>query len=701
MKVTSRKTIAMLSAGILTLSCIPAEMFPVSATSAVTENALQLGAPVTIDNNLVCEVLEQKEDETFLLKITDVKDTTITSLTFPEEYDGYPIQFVELGDSVFKGCKNLTEITLPDEISAIPKKAFYDCTSLTTVNASNVTEIESDAFRNCTSLTTLNVSENVVKMGEDALYHTAIFNEQYDEDGNEAVIKYFNNWVIGLKSNLSENEKDIVIQEGTVGIANSSIRRINSVQLPSTLKYIGDRAFQNQYPYNNLSEMNLPEGLISIGSYAFESTDLKEITIPSTVESVGSYAFSKTKIETVVVESGVKEINDYAFNDCSNLKTVTIGDNVQKMGTHVFSNDTALTDVTIGDGTEEIGERAFEGDRALLNVTIGEGLKELQYRIFAKCTFLKKIDLPDSLTSISNGAFSDSALMENGLSPLKYADNWLIGYNSNNTDDSEVTVKKGTVGIAPDALYRHQMETLNLPDSLKYINSGAISYTGNLQTVTLPQGLEIIGTEAFKLSGLSEITIPESVEYIGDAAFWDDNLEKITILNPNCEIYDSYSSYTLNGKKNVFTIYGFNVSTAHDYANHHNRNFVALDAVETTMTTEATTTITTTTTTKATTTTAPVTTTSPTTTTTEAELMQGDVDGDDTVSVSDAVIVLNIYAASAAGIDVTNYTDAQLHAADVDGDGTATVADVVFMLTYYAKRAAGSELSWKDILNQK
>lgn len=696
MKVTSRKTIAMLSAGILTLSCIPAEMFPVSATSAVTENTLQLGAPVTIDNNLVCEVLEQKEDETFLLKITDVKDTTITSLTFPEEYDGYPIQFVELGDSVFKNCTNLTEITLPDEISAIPQQAFYGCTSLTTVHASNVTEIESEAFCNCTSLTTLNVSENVVKMGADALYHTAIFNEQYDEDGNEAVIKYFNNWVIGLKSNLSENEKDIVIQEGTVGIANSSIRYINSVQLPSTLKYIGDRAFQNQYPYINLSEMNLPEGLISIGDYAFESTDLKEITIPSTVESVGSYAFSKTKIETVVVESGVKEINDYAFNDCSNLKTVTIGDNVQKMGTYVFSNDTALTDVTIGDGTEEIGERAFEGDRALLSVTIGEGLKELQYRIFAKCTFLKKIDLPDSLTSISNGAFSDSALMENGLSPLKYADNWLIGYNSNNTDDSEVTVKKGTVGIAPDALYKHQMETLNLPDSLKYINSGAISYTSNLKTVTLPQGLEIIGTEAFKLSGLLEITIPESVEYIGDAAFWDDNLEKITILNPNCEIYDSYSSYTLNGKKNVFTIYGFNVSTAHDYANHHNRNFVALDAVETTTTTEATTT----TTTKATTTTAPVTTTAPTTTTTEAELMQGDVDGDDVISVSDAVDVLKIYAMSAAGMDVSDFTAAQFQAADVDGDGVVAVSDAVFLLTYYARKAAGIDVTWDDIVNK-
>lgn len=692
MKVTSRKTIAMLSAGILTLSCIPAEMFPVSATSAVTENTLQLGAPVTIDNNLVCEVLEQKEDETFLLKITDVKDTTITSLTFPEEYDGYPIQFVELGDSVFKNCTNLTEITLPDEISAIPQQTFYGCTSLTTVNASNVTEIESEAFRNCTSLTTLNVSENVVKMGADALSHTAIFNEQYDEDGNEAVIKYFNNWVIGVKSNLSENEKDIVIQEGTVGIADSSIRRINSVQLPSTLKYIGDRAFQNQYPYINLSEMNLPEGLISIGSYAFESTDLKEITIPSTVESVGSYAFSKTKIETVVVESGVKEINDYAFNSCSSLKTVTIGDNIQKMGTHVFSNDTALTDVTIGDGTEEIGERAFEGDRALLNVTIGEGLKDLQCRTFANCTFLKKIDLPDSLTSISSDAFSDSALMENGLSPLKYADNWLIGYNSNHTDDSEVTVKKGTVGIASNALYKHQMETLNLPDSLKYINSGAISYTGNLKTVTLPQGLERIETYAFISSGFSEITIPESVEYIGKYALWDCNLEKITILNPNCKIYND--EYTLNGKFNVFTIYGFNVSTAHDYANKYNLNFVALDAVETTTTTEATTTTTTTTTT------APVTTTAPTTTTTEAELMQGDVDGDDVISVSDAVDVLKIYAMSAAGMDVSDFTAAQFQAADVDGDGVVAVSDAVYLLTYYARKAAGIDVTWDDIVNK-
>lgn len=654
MKVTSRKTIAMLSVGILTLSCIPAEMFPVSATSAVTENTLQLGAPVTIDNNLVCEVLEQKEDETFLLKITDVKDTTITSLTFPEEYDGYPIQFVELGDSVFEGCKNLTEITLPDEISAIPKKAFYGCTSLTKVNA----------------------SENIVSIGEDAFYNTPILNDQYDENGDEAVIKYFGDWVIGMKSSLGEDERDISIKEGTVGIADCSfskyysINNISIVQIPSTLKYIGNSAFKNIWAGINFTDIVLPEGLKTIGNRAFESSSITEITVPGTVEYVGESAFSDSKIEKAVIEPGVKEIKDGAFNGCSKLTTVTIGDGIEKIGQSAFSDNSSLT-----------------------NVTIGEGLKDLQYGTFENCKFLKKIDLPDSLVSISSTAFQNSAIMENGLTQLKYADNWLIGYNTNHTDDSVVTVKKGTVGIASEALKSHKMAILNLPDGLKYINSGAIASTSNLKTVTLPESLEKIDAQAFRSSHISEITIPKSVLSIGEGAFNSYYIEKITILNPNCDIFDS--SYTLGERMNTnLTIYGFNVSTAHDYADAYNRKFVALDAVETTTTTEVTTTTTTTTTT------APVTTTAPTTTTTEAELMQGDVDGDDVISVSDAVAVLKIYAMSAAGMDVSDFTAAQFQAADVDGDGVVAVSDAVFLLTYYARKAAGIDVTWDDIVNK-
>ena len=374
-----------------------------------------------------------------------------------------------------------------------------------------------------------------------------------------------------------------------------------------------------------------------------------------------------SKIEKAVIEPGVKEIKDGAFNGCSKLTTVTIGDGIEKIGQLAFAYNDSLTDVTIG-----------------------EGLKELQGYSFANCKFLKKIDLPDSLVSISSTTFQNSAIMENGLTQLKYADNWLIGYNTNHTDDSEVTVKKGTVGIASEALKSHKMETLNLPDGLKYINSKAISYTSNLETVTLPESLEKIDDNVFNSSHITEITIPKNVSYIGESAFYFSYLKKITILNPDCEIVDGYN--TLKG-----TIYGFNISTAHDYADAHNRKFVALDAVETTTTTEATTT---TTTTITTTTTAPVTTTAPTTTTTEAELMQGDVDGEDVISVSDAVDVLKIYAMSAAGMDVSDFTAAQFQAADVDGDGVVAVSNAVYLLTYYARKAAGIDVTWDDIVNK-
>lgn len=57
--------------------------------------------------------------------------------------------------------------------------------------------------------------------------------------------------------------------------------------------------------------------------------------------------------------------------------------------------------------------------------------------------------------------------------------------------------------------------------------------------------------------------------------------------------------------------------------------------------------------------------------------MQGNVDGDDVISVSDAVATLKIYAMSAAGMDVSSFTAAQFRAADIDG-----MASYRFLMQY-------------------
>ena len=67
----------------------------------------------------------------------------------------------------------------------------------------------------------------------------------------------------------------------------------------------------------------------------------------------------------------------------------------------------------------------------------------------------------------------------------------------------------------------------------------------------------------------------------------------------------------------------------------------------------------------------------------------GDVDGDGSLSVQDAVQILTYYAQQAAGSSPAFASDLQYTTADYDGDGSITVNDAVSVLKTYAQQAAG------------
>ncbi len=77
----------------------------------------------------------------------------------------------------------------------------------------------------------------------------------------------------------------------------------------------------------------------------------------------------------------------------------------------------------------------------------------------------------------------------------------------------------------------------------------------------------------------------------------------------------------------------------------------------------------------------------------------GDVDGNGTISVEDAVSVLTYYAQQSAGLEAKLMQAADMEesaflAADVNGDGEITVEDAVAILTYYAQQSAGLDAAW-------
>lgn len=139
-----------------------------------------------------------------------------------------------------------------------------------------------------------------------------------DDDGKEYTVVE-----IGDEASIYYNTKSKPDYE-----TNKNIKGIN---IPSTIKSIGDKAFKN---LENLEEMNFPEGLTSIGAEAFKGCkSIKEINLPETLSKVGERTFEEcSSIKTIKVPDLITYIPMFFCNLCDNLETVYIGENVKSIG---------------------------------------------------------------------------------------------------------------------------------------------------------------------------------------------------------------------------------------------------------------------------------------------------------------------------------------------------------------------------------
>ena len=86
---------------------------------------------------------------------------------------------------------------------------------------------------------------------------------------------------------------------------------------------------------NPMTELNLGNGLTSIGEGVFSGTDLTSLVIPDSVISIGNN-FYDLPLQQLTLGSGVETIGNYAFYS-SNLTSVDIPDNVQTIGNYTFA----------------------------------------------------------------------------------------------------------------------------------------------------------------------------------------------------------------------------------------------------------------------------------------------------------------------------------------------------------------------------
>ena len=178
------------------------------------------------------------------------------------------VKSIALG--AFMYC-TFTSFELPEGLEEIEKTAFYTCRNLKEITIPASVKSLSYSFYHCSNLESLKVDRN---------------NKVYDsrENCNAVIETATNQLIMGCKTSF--------IPEGVTSIGDAAFSGywdLSSIELPSSLTSIGIEAFTSC----GLTSVTIPDGVTTIGVAVFSGCRaLKTISLPQSLTSIGLSEFS-------------------------------------------------------------------------------------------------------------------------------------------------------------------------------------------------------------------------------------------------------------------------------------------------------------------------------------------------------------------------------------------------------------------------
>ena len=314
--------------------------------------------------------------------------------------------------------------------------------------------------------------------------------------------------------------------ESIGGGAFANFYNITEIVIPDGVVEIGKRAFLNNA---HLTKVVLPKGLKVLREGSFSHTALDEIILPQGLEIIESFAFGtagsgplavQSNVSEVVIPDSVVSIGEYAFASRDNLKTLVMSENIEHIGSKAFLG-TAWYEaqpegyicfgdilyaykgdfpegsiVTIPSFIKKISGKAFAGKKGLKKIVIPDGVILDGSNIFDRCTSLEEAVLPSDLKELPDGTFSNT-----GLKSITLPDGLeVIGKNafSGTANLKSITLPDGLEIIENNAFYYGGLTEIVIPDSVTTIGQLAFGNCENLLSITLGKGLQNIEENAFK-----------------------------------------------------------------------------------------------------------------------------------------------------------------------------------------------------------
>ena len=284
------------------------------------------------------------------------------------------------GKTVYFGLLSLKEIVIPEGVEHIVSDSFIGSNATSISLPDTVNELKGVTFGNMNKLAE-------IKLNETNQNYKIINGNLLSKDGTKLILYMQTGDVVKIpdgvkvitsKAVTPRSAKEIILPESLEEIIDwgvSDVWNVKTINIPKNVKPFDSRVFgyitqitvDEENPY--IKSVNGTMILSKDGKTLYAGIQgVSEFVIPKTVEKIGSYSFyMSNNISSIQMNEGVKEIEDYAFG-YGTLKTINIPSTVKNIGKTAFSGCTKLTSITINKARGSIEGSPWGcpiGDRAI------------------------------------------------------------------------------------------------------------------------------------------------------------------------------------------------------------------------------------------------------------------------------------------------------------------------------------------------
>ena len=409
-----------------------------------------------------------------------------------------------------------TDIRIPEGVTEISSNAFTNAQLTSVWIPASVRAIDDSAFAG-QPLTQVTFQDDdahpsqLETIGERAFSYTPLESVSLPRSLKTAGLETFSDMAKLRSVNVGPNvqadglfaafARTPLLESIEVDAANQNYQSLDGVLYTKDLTHLAT------YPQakNSGGSYTVAEETAFIDEGAFASAQITSVTLPSHLRNVGKGAFVGARITSLTLPDAFESMDDTAFWYMSKLERVDLGgatmlpdsafrydralaevnfrpdlNRLAEVGDYAFDT-TALTSATLPDSVTSIGKGAFSNDTALTSLHLGSGIATIGESAFVGSNNLASLTVDPANTVYS---VEDGALYGKGD-----AGRTLVLYLPTKTD-TDVTVPKGTTAIA----------------------DAAFANNSSLRRVVLPEGLTTIGYGAFDGdTNLTDLVIPDSV----------------------------------------------------------------------------------------------------------------------------------------------------------------------------------------------